>query len=73
MNIIYNINSLLKPYLPFSCGKVEEYLNVSNSKWEYKVISDVAISNAIKPLYKRYDKSIIDEEKDKLKRTNLGS
>lgn len=67
VNIIYNINTLLKPYLPFSCDKVEEYLNTNNYDWEYKTILNINISKDIKPLYERYDKSIIEEEKAKLK------
>ena len=66
VNIIYNINILLKPYLPFSCEKVEEYLNNKTSKWEYNVISNVFISKNVKPLYERYDKNVIEEEKNRL-------
>lgn len=65
-NIIYNVNTLLKPYLPFTCDKVDEYLRISNSNWGYKSIDKVDISNDIKPLYERYDKKIIDEEISKL-------
>ena len=68
VNIIYNINTLLKPYLPFSCDKVDNYLNISNCSWCYKPISSISISADIKPLYERYDKTIIDEEKSILKR-----
>lgn len=66
VNIIYNINILLKPYLPFSCEKVEEYLNNKTLKWEYNVISNVFISKNVKPLYDRYDKNVIEEEKNRL-------
>ena len=65
-NIIYNVNTLLKPYLPFTCDKVDEYLRISNSNWGYKSIDKVDISNDINPLYERYDKKIIDEEISKL-------
>lgn len=65
-NIIYNVNTLLKPYLPFTCDKVDGYLRIGNSNWGYKSIDKVDISNDIKPLYERYDKKIIDEEISKL-------
>lgn len=66
VNIIYNVNTLLKPYLPFSCEIVDNYLNKSTNKWEYEKVSDIKIESDIKPLYIRYDKSIIEEEKQKL-------
>lgn len=68
VNIISNVNTLLKPYLPFSCEKVEEFLNTKVSKWEYNTILNISLSKNIKPLYERYDKSVIDEEKVKLKK-----
>ena len=42
--------------------KVEEYINFKNPNWEYKAIGDVKIQADIKPLYERYDKSVIEEE-----------
>lgn len=68
VNIIYNINTLLKPYLPFSCEKVEEYLNTNNKKWEYKRITNIYLSKNIEPLYERYDKTRIEEEIANLKK-----
>lgn len=65
-NIIYNVNTLLKPYLPFTSEKVEKYLKISNNNWGYRPIDKVDILNGIKPLYERYDKKIIDEEISKL-------
>ena len=70
VNIIFNINTLLKPYLPFSCEKVEQYLNETTSNWKYTPISNVSLNNEIKPLYERYDKSKIEEELSKLKFQN---
>ena len=68
VNIISSVNTLLKPYLPFSCEKVEEFLNIKVSKWEYNTILNISLSKDIKPLYERYDKRIIEEEKAKLKK-----
>ncbi len=68
VNIISNVNTLLKPYLPFSCEKVEGFLNIKVSNWQYNTISNISLSKDIKPLYERYDKGVIDEEKAKLKK-----
>ena len=67
VNIISNVNTLLKPYLPFSCEKVDGLLNTVVSKWEYNTISNIFLSKDIRTLYERYDKRVIDEEKAKLK------
>ena len=67
VNIIYNLNNLLKPYLPKSSEIVDSYLNQKIDNWGYKRIEEVNISSDIKPLYERYDKSRIDEEIKNLK------
>lgn len=71
VNIILNVNILLKPYLPFSCEKVEEYLNKKTKNWNYTKANNIEISKEIKPLYERYDKSRINEELNKLKDIKL--
>lgn len=63
-NIIYNVNNLLKPYLIESTIKVEKYLNKNISNWEYVRLPEVNISDNIEALFVRYDKSLIDEEKE---------
>ena len=55
VNIIYNINTLLKPYLPFSCEKVENYLGCQNFQWKYESISTVSI----KKTFNHYTKDMI--------------
>ena len=70
VNIIFNVNTLLKPYLPFTCEKVENYINIGNNKWNYRKINNVSINNDIKPLFERYDKNIIQEEINNLKQKN---
>ncbi len=67
VNIIANINQLLKPFLPFSSLKVEDYLNLRNDEWKYKVVDIVNIKKDIEPLYERYDKTLIEEEVKLLK------
>lgn len=66
-NIIYNINTVLKPFLPFSTKVVEEYLNIINDNWEYQALNQVKIKPEIEPLYPRYDKSVITTEINNLK------
>lgn len=67
VNIIYNVNNLLKPYLPFSATKVDNYLDSEITEWKYTKIEQVAIASEITPLYPRYDKQLIQEETEKLK------
>ena len=66
-NIIYNINTLLKPYLPFTSAKIETFINNSNDEWLYKRLEKLEVSKEISVLYERYDKSVIDVELANLK------
>ena len=65
-NIILNINNLLKPYFIETTKSVENYLNASINEWYYKRLNFVNLSKEINPLFIRYDKSKIEEEKSKL-------
>ena len=67
-NIIFNINNLLKPYLIETTKKVEEYLNDSINNWNYKKLNKVNLQKEINPLFTRYDKSKIEEERENLKK-----
>ena len=69
-NIIFNINNLLKPYLFETTKKVEEYLNSNIDSWNYQKLDGVQLSKEIEPLFIRYDKSKIEEERDLLKQNN---
>lgn len=64
VNIIFNINNLLKPYLIESTVKVEDYLNDSINEWKYVKLNKVELKSNIEALFVRYDKSLIDEEKE---------
>ena len=64
VNIIFNINNLLKPYLIESTVKVEDYLNDSINEWKYERLNKVELKSNIEALFVRYDKSLIDEEKE---------
>ena len=55
-NIILNINTLLKPFIPNSCEKVNNFINIDNQKWEYKeleLLELLELNEFIEPLYKR--------------------
>ena len=66
-NIIFNINNLLKPYFIETTKKVEEYLNDNINNWNYQRLEKVELVKEINPLFIRYDKKIIDEERELLK------
>lgn len=63
-NIILNVNNILKPYLIESTVKVEKYLNKNISNWNYERLDVVNLEKDIEALFVRYDKSLIDEEKE---------
>lgn len=65
-NIIFNVNNLLKPYLVKTTCEVEKYLNSFNNEWKYKKLDSVNLEKNIKPLFNRYDKKLIQEEKESL-------
>ena len=65
-NIIFNVNNLLKPYLIETAKKVEAYLNASINDWNYKRLENVDLAKEIEPLFTRYDKSLIEQEREKL-------
>ena len=66
-NIIFNVNNLLKPYLFETTKIVEKYLNRSINSWNYQKLGNVELSKEIEPLFIRYDKSKIEEERNLLK------
>ena len=69
-NIIFNVNNLLKPYLFETTKKVEEYLNSNINDWNYKKLENVDLLSEINPLFIRYDKTKIEEERNNLKSNN---
>ena len=67
-NTIFNVNNLLKPYLFETTKKVEAYLNSNINSWNYKKLASINLSKEIEPLFIRYDKSKIEEERNLLKK-----
>jgi methionyl-tRNA synthetase len=66
--IISNLAQLLHPFLPFSSQNVKEMLGLNELRWEELEVSSMTL-NEIKPLFKRIELEIIEEE---LKRLNEG-
>lgn len=67
-NIIFNINNLLKPYLIETTKKIENFFNENITTWKYTKLSKVKLSKDIKPLFTRYNKELINQEKQLLKK-----
>ena len=63
-------NSSRKGYLLKKKKKVEEYLNSNIDSWNYQKLDGVQLSKEIEPLFIRYDKTKIEEERDLLKQNN---
>lgn len=62
-NIIYNVNTLLKPYLPNTSSKVEEFIKKDNNEWKYERLDKANVLDNLTTLFERYDKKVIEEEK----------
>lgn len=66
VQIIANLAVLLAPFLPFSSEKICNWLDIS-SEWTFKTINAGYKLPEIQVLFERVDKSIIEEERSKLK------
>ena len=66
--IIANLAVLLAPFLPFSSEKVCSWFDI-NSEWQFKEIPIGYKLPEIEILFERLDKSVIEEEKEKLNLT----
>ena len=65
-NIMFNINNLLKPYLVETTKRVEDYLKSNINEWNYRRLEKVDLLSEITPLFVRYDKVKIAEERENL-------
>ncbi|RLQ97454.1 methionine--tRNA ligase [Falsibacillus albus] len=63
--IIANLAQLLKPFLPFSSGKVKEMLGLENLAWKEIVPRSISLQG-VKPLFERIEKERIDQELERL-------
>ncbi|WP_026498018.1 methionine--tRNA ligase [Butyrivibrio sp. WCD2001] len=66
VQIIANLAVVLAPFLPFSSDKVCSWFGI-NTDWEFKVIPSGYRLPEISILFERLDKTVIAEERDKLK------
>lgn len=69
-NIIFNINNLLKPYLVETTKKVEDYLKSDINEWNYRRLEKVDLLSEITPLFVRYEKAKIAQERENLVNNN---
>ena len=69
-NIIFNINNLLKPYLVETTKKVEDYLKSDINEWNYRRLEKVDLLSEITPLFVRYEKAKIAQERKNLVNNN---
>ena len=67
VQIIANLAVLLTPFLPFSSGKVKEWLELKNA-WEKQSVPAGFALPEIGILFERIDKKVITEETEKLAR-----
>lgn len=65
VQIIANLSVLLQPFLPFSSDKIFGWLHL-NSTWEVQKIHGGYTLPEISILFERIDKSVIDEELNKI-------
>ena len=63
--IIANLAVVLAPFLPFSSEKICKWLDIEND-WNYKTVKSGYILPEIQILFERLDKSVIEEERQKL-------
>ncbi len=66
VQIIANLSVLLEPFLPFSSGKIRNWLSVG-SDWSEKSVPAGFIIPEPEILFERIDKKVIDEELNRLK------
>ncbi len=66
VQIIANLSVLLKPFLPFSSQKVQEWLEVSN-EWKVQTVNTGYQLPVIEVLFQRLDKALIEEELQRLR------
>jgi len=66
LNIIAQLKMLLSPFLPFSSQKVHEYLGydgkIEDYGWQWQELPPGQKLQEPKPLFKKLDESIIEEE-----------
>ncbi|KEZ47967.1 methionine--tRNA ligase [Metabacillus indicus] len=62
---IANLSVILQPFLPFSCLRIQETLNLSAEEWAY-FQQQVFTVQDVKPLFERIDPERIDVETERL-------
>lgn len=73
VQIIANLSNLLSPFIPFSCRKIKELLQIKENKWKYSEVSPFQPIKQAEILFERIDKQKIEEEVERMKREQRGS
>ncbi len=65
VQIIANLAVLLNPFIPFSCAKVHQWLNL-NQTWKPQFVDTGFVIPNVEILYERIDKNVVEEEINKI-------
>lgn len=67
VQIIANLSSLLNPFLPFSAGKIRDFLALGSPSWQFVHIAPGTGLKNVELLFDRIDKKVIQQEEERLK------
>ncbi|MGD6794413.1 methionine--tRNA ligase [Metabacillus indicus] len=62
---IANLSVILQPFLPFSCLRIQETLNLSADEWTFLEQQSFTVKD-VKPLFERIDPERIEDETERL-------
>lgn len=66
VQLIANLSNLLSPFLPFTCDRIREYLDINSAAWKSVVVPAQREIKKSEVLFERIDKGRIQEESGKL-------
>lgn len=69
VQIIVNLTNLLEPFIPFSCEKIRNMIDLNEKSWNYTKIQQGSSLNKVEVLFERIDKTKIEEEVEKLQKS----
>lgn len=67
VQIIANLSNLLNPFIPFSCGKIREFLALEQPVWQPVAVPAHQRVQGLELLFERIDVARIEEETERLK------
>ncbi|WP_339323346.1 methionine--tRNA ligase [Paenibacillus sp. FSL W8-0194] len=66
VQIIANLSSLLMPFIPFSCRRIQEFLSLPEPEWQIVLVPAGRKLTALALLFERIESSRIAEETERL-------